>query len=252
MAAHNGSRSVAMTSLLEIENLQKQFSGVTAVGDVSFSIAAGSITALVGPNGAGKTTCFNLIAGSLQPTSGVVRFAGHAINGLAPEQICRRGIARTFQIVRPLQGMSVIENVMVGAFSRTNDVEDARARAHRVLQRVDFDRKSDQIAHTLTLPDRKMLELCRALATDPQLILLDEVMAGLRPAEAAQIVTVLKSLNQDGLTILLVEHVMRIIMALAGHVIVLHHGSKIAEGDPHHVTQDKVVIDSYLGRKAHG
>jgi branched-chain amino acid transport system ATP-binding protein len=241
-----------MTALLEIENLQKHFSGVAAVDDVSFSIAAGSITALVGPNGAGKTTCFNLIAGSLRPTGGVVRFAGQAIHGLAPEQVCRRGIARTFQIVRPLRGMSVLENVMVGAFSRTDDVGEARARAHSVLRRVDFDRKSDQMAHTLTLPDRKMLELCRALATDPQLILLDEVMAGLRPAEAAQIVTVLKSLNQDGLTILLVEHVMRIIMALAGHVIVLHHGCKIAEGDPQQVTQDEAVIDSYLGRKAHG
>lgn len=241
-----------MTALLETENLQKRFSGVTAVDHVSFSIAAGSITALVGPNGAGKTTCFNVIAGALRPTGGVVRFAGRPITGLPPEQICRLGIARTFQIVRPLHGMSVLENVMIGAFARTHDVEEARVRAHGVLRRVGFDRRSDQMAHTLTLPDRKMLELCRALATDPQLILLDEVMAGLRPTEAAQIVEVLKDLNRDGLTILLVEHVMRIIMALAGHVIVLHHGCKIADGDPHHVTRDQAVIDSYLGRKVHG
>ena len=241
-----------MNALLQVENLQKRFDGLTAVDDVSFSIEAGSITGLVGPNGAGKTTCFNLIAGALGATAGTVSFAGRAINGLAPEQICRHGIARTFQIVRPLQGMTVLENVMVGALARTNDVEEARDRARAVLKRVDFDRKSDQVANTLTLPDRKMLELCRAMATDPKLILLDEVMAGLRPVEAAQIVAVLKNLNQDGLTILLVEHVMRIVMALAGRVIVLHHGCKIADGDPHHVTQDQAVIDSYLGRKAHG
>jgi branched-chain amino acid transport system ATP-binding protein len=237
-------------SLLAVKDVTVQFSGLRAVDHVSFDVPEGAITAVIGPNGAGKTTCFNVIAGALPPTEGDVTFEGRSLIGLAPEQIARAGIARTFQVVRPMLDLTVEENILVGALLRSDSIEAARAKARRAAGLVGLERRLDTLAANLTLPDRKMLELARAVATDPKLLLLDEVMAGLRPGEGDQIVAALRTLNGEGLTILLIEHVMRVVMALAQNVIVLHHGERIAEGTPEAVTRDEKVIESYLGRKA--
>jgi branched-chain amino acid transport system ATP-binding protein len=236
--------------MLDVRGLTKAFRGLVAVKDVSFRVAPREIVALIGPNGAGKTTCFNLIAGALEPTSGTVMLDGKPLTGLAPEQIAVRGLIRTFQIVRPMRGMTVLENVMMGAFARTSDVSAAADIAGAAIARVDLGSKSGALAGSLTLPDRKMLELARAIAASPRLLLLDEVMAGLRPAESDRIVAVARELHADGMTILLIEHVMRVVMALASRVIVLHHGEKLAEGTPAEIGANQQVIDSYLGKKA--
>jgi branched-chain amino acid transport system ATP-binding protein len=235
---------------LVVSGLTRRFTGLVAVNNLSFEVIPGSITALIGPNGAGKTTCFNIIAGAIRPTAGSVHWQGKAITGLAPERICSLGIARTFQIVKPLLGMSVLENVMVGALHRESRPRHARLRALAVLERVGLADRAQAGATSLTLPDRKMLELAKALATEPTMLMLDEVMAGLRPAETDRIVTVLRELNAGGLTILLVEHLMRVVMALARTVVVLHHGEKLAEGPPLQVVSDPQVVESYLGRGA--
>jgi branched-chain amino acid transport system ATP-binding protein len=241
-----------MTGFLDVVKLTHSFGGLRAVNDVSFSLKRGTITALVGPNGAGKTTCFNLIAGAMKAVSGEIVFEGRAIAGLPPETICRLGVGRTFQIVRPMPDMSVIENAMVGAFSWTTHVREARAAAYEALENVGLAEKADMSIDKLTLPDRKMLETANALSTRPKLLLLDEVMAGLRPTEAVRVVAVLRRLVERGLTILLVEHVMRIVMEAAENVIVLHHGAKIAEGRPQQVVHDPRVLESYLGPGFHG
>jgi len=240
-----------MTALLEVKNLSRSFGGLVAVKDVNFTLEAGRITALIGPNGAGKTTCFNLVAGSLNPTCGQVFFEGRQIDGTPPEIVCRMGIARTFQIVRPMRDMSVLENAMVGAFSWTKSVKEAKSKAYESLESVGLAGKANARTDQLTLPDRKMLETAKALSTRPKLLLLDEVMAGLRPTEAAGVVRVLQTLAEGGLTILLVEHVMRIVMEVASNVVVLHHGAKIAEGSPAEVVADQKVLDSYLGAGFH-
>jgi branched-chain amino acid transport system ATP-binding protein len=185
------------------------------------------------------------------PDAGAISFAGKRIDGLTPDAICRLGIGRTFQLVRPFPALTVEDNALVGALLRRPSVEAARAHAHEVLRRLDLYDKRDQLASALTLPDRKRLEVARALATDPRLLLLDEVMAGLRPAETDRMVAILRTLNRDsGITILLIEHVMRAVMALAARVLVLHHGAAIAEGAPEAVVRDQAVIDSYLGAEA--
>ena len=238
-------------SLLVVDQVIKRFRGLTAVDGASFQVGEGEIFAVIGPNGAGKTTLFNLIAGVLAPDAGAISFEGTRIDGLAPDAICRRGIGRTFQLVRPFPALTVEDNALVGALLRRSGVEAARAHAHDVLRRLDLYDKRHQLASALTLPDRKRLEVARALATDPKLLLLDEVMAGLRPAETDRMVAILRTLNREhGITILLIEHVMRAVMALAGRVLVLHHGAAIAEGTPEEVVRDQAVIDSYLGAEA--
>jgi branched-chain amino acid transport system ATP-binding protein len=237
-----------MSALLSIETVSKRFRGLLAVDQVSFHVPASSVTAIIGPNGAGKTTLFNMIAGMLKPDRGAIVFAGERIDGLQPDQICRRGIGRTFQLVRPFAALSVEENVVIGALLHHTDPAAARARAHDVLAQLDLFEKRHQRASALTLPDRKRLEVARALATDPKLLLLDEVMAGLRPAETDRMVSILRDLNRaTGLTILLIEHVMRAVMALAERVLVLHHGAAIAEGAPYAVVREPAVVQSYLG-----
>ena len=242
-----------MSALLTVTDIGKRFRGLVAVDRVSFEVTTGEIFAVIGPNGAGKTTLFNMIAGVLAPNTGNIMFAGERIDGLAPDKICRRGIGRTFQIVRPFPALTVEDNVVVGALLHRPRIEDAREHARNVLRRLDLYVKRDQRASSLTLPDRKRLELARALATDPKLLLLDEVMAGLRPMEVDVVVATLRELNREtGLTILLIEHVMRAVMALAARVLVLHHGAAIAEGAPDAVVRNSAVIDSYLGVEAVG
>jgi len=238
-------------SLLVVDQVIKRFRGLTAVDGASFQVSEGEIFAVIGPNGAGKTTLFNLIAGVFAPDAGAISFAGARIDGLTPDAICRLGIGRTFQLVRPFPALTVEENALIGALLRRPRVAAARAHAHEVLRRLDLYDKRHQLASALTLPDRKQLEVARALATDPKLLLLDEVMAGLRPAETDRMVAILRTLNRDsGITILLIEHVMRAVMALAARVLVLHHGAAIAEGAPQAVVRDQAVIDSYLGAEA--
>jgi branched-chain amino acid transport system ATP-binding protein len=237
-----------MSALLSVDGVSKRFRGLVAVDRVSFNVEQGAIFAVIGPNGAGKTTLFNMIAGVFAPNGGSISFAGERIDGLPPDRICRRGIGRTFQIVRPFPGLTVEDNVIVGALLNRRHASDARVHALEVLRRLDLYDKRSQRASSLTLPDRKRLEVARALATDPKLLLLDEVMAGLRPTETDRIVAILKELNREsGLTILLIEHVMRAVMALAQRILVLHHGAPIAEGAPQEVVRDPAVIHSYLG-----
>jgi branched-chain amino acid transport system ATP-binding protein len=236
-------------SLLAVQGISKSFRGLKAVSNASFEIPEGSINALIGPNGAGKTTIFNMVAGVFPPDSGSIAFLGKAIHGLRPDQICAAGIGRTFQIVKPFAGLSVLENVMVGAFLREASEASARRAATSILERLQLGPKRDLPASSLTLPDRKRLEVARALATRPRLLLLDEVMAGLRPTECDQMVEVFRGLNREGLTILLIEHVMRAVMALAQHIGVLHHGEVIARGTPQEIVRNPAVLESYLGEE---
>jgi branched-chain amino acid transport system ATP-binding protein len=235
-------------SLLRVTNVSKSFRGLRAVRAASFELPQGDINGLIGPNGAGKTTIFNIIAGVYAPDSGEVVFDGKRIDRLRPDQVCAAGIGRTFQIVKPFAGLSVLDNVIVGALLRERSTPGARKVALDILEKLNLAQKRDLPASSLTLPDRKRLEVARALATRPRLLLLDEVMAGLRPTECDLMVQVFRDLNRaDGLTILLIEHVMRAVMALAKHIGVLHHGEVIARGTPQQVVRDPAVLECYLG-----
>jgi branched-chain amino acid transport system ATP-binding protein len=236
--------------MLEVRHVSKSFRGLRAVHDASFQVPEGDINGLIGPNGAGKTTIFNMIAGVYAPDAGQILFNQQEIQGLRPDQVCAAGIGRTFQIVKPFAGLSVLDNVIVGALQRSKNVAEARRVSQAILEKLGLAPKRDLPASSLTLPDRKRLEVARALATRPRLLLLDEVMAGLRPTECDLMVQVFRDLNRtDGITILLIEHVMRAVMALARHIGVLHHGEVIARGTPEQVVRDPAVLECYLGEE---
>ncbi len=236
-------------ALLEVADVEKRFGGLQALAGVSLTVEAGEIVGLIGPNGAGKTTLFHLVSGFLAPDRGTVRLAGEPTAGLRPHALCQRGLARTFQIVKPFQALTVLENVRVGALVRAPRYAEATARAREVAAFVGLGAKADQPARTLTLAERKRLELARALATEPRLLLLDEVMAGLNATETGQVLELCRRINARGVAILLIEHVMRAVMTLSHRVVVLSEGRLIAEGAPAAVAGDRRVIEAYLGEE---
>jgi branched-chain amino acid transport system ATP-binding protein len=237
-------------SLLELSGLTKRFGGLLAVSNFDLGVEAGEIVGLIGPNGAGKTTVFHLIAGFHPPTAGDIRFKGSSIVGSKPHAICRLGLTRTFQIVQPFAGLSVIENVMVGAFNREPDAAAARRSAADVVEFVGLGARRDAPARSLTLSDRKRLEIARGLATRPEMLLLDEAMSGLNPTEIDEIIGLIRRIHARGVSLLIIEHVMQAIMALSHRLVVLHHGEKLAEGAPVDVARDRRVIEAYLGESA--
>ncbi len=237
-------------ALLSVEGVSRRFGGLLAVDAASLSVPAARITALIGPNGAGKTTLFAVISGFLKPSAGRVHFAGDDITGEPPYRLARRGIARTFQIVQPFAGLTVRDNILVGAHLRRRARTDALALAERVGVEVGLGDSLDRPAHTLTVAGRKRLELARTLATEPKLLLLDEVLAGLNPSEIRDIDPVIRSLSGRGIAIVMIEHVMQAVMSLAEHVFVLAEGRVIAEGSPAEVADNPVVVEAYLGHGA--
>jgi len=234
-------------ALLEVREISKNFAGIAAVSDLSFDVEEREIVGLIGPNGAGKTTAFNVITGFYRPENGNITFQGRELVGLKPHQICKMGLGRTFQIVKPFPDISTFRNVRVGVFNRVRDVKRATEETERILEEVGLAAKRDQLAGNLTIPDRKRLELGRALGTKPKLLLLDEVMAGLTPKEVEDFVGLIKKINRTGVTILMIEHVMRGVMALSDRIVVIHHGVKIATGSPGEISKDERVIKVYLG-----
>jgi len=236
--------------LLSVESVSCRFGGLLAVNAASLTAESGRITALIGPNGAGKTTLFAIISGFQRPSGGTVRYRGEAVTGRPPYELARRGVARTFQIVQPFAGLSVRENILVGAHLRNPRRNDALAAADSVGREVGLGDMLDRSADTLTVAGRKRLELARALATEPKLLLLDEVLAGLNPTEIRDIVPIIRQLCERGISILMIEHVMQAVMSLSQHVFVLAEGRIIAEGTPATVAADRAVVEAYLGHGA--
>ena len=236
-------------SILTANKLSKSFGGLMAVGDLSFELEKGGILALIGPNGAGKTTVFNCLSGFLPPDEGEVYLEGKQLGGLQPFQICQMGMARTFQIVKPFLTISVLDNVMVGALSKEKSTSKAKKKSLEIIEFIGLSSWTHKEAQGLPLPLRKRLELARALATQPKVLLLDEVMAGLNPTEVDELIALLKEVNRQGVSIFLIEHVMRGVMALSKWVIVINYGIQIAEGSPEDVVKDQQVIEAYLGKE---
>jgi len=239
-------------TLIEVRSLSKRFGGLQALSEVSLSLAQGEILGLIGPNGAGKTTLFAAVTGFVRPDGGSVRLDGQEITGLPPHAICRRGLARTFQLVQPFPELSVVENVMVGAFNRTRSAAVARRRALEVLALTRLAPLAGRPAHALSIGLRKRLELARALATEPRVLLLDEVMSGLTPTEVDETVEVIRGIREAGVSIIVIEHVMAAVMGLSDRIAVLHHGELIAAATPAEIVQDRRVIDAYLGEPLAG
>jgi branched-chain amino acid transport system ATP-binding protein len=237
--------------LLSVENVTMKFSGLVAVNDAGLHVDEGEIVGLIGTNGAGKTTLFNVIAGDLKPTTGRVVYRGREIQALPSHRVCRLGITRTYQIVKPFTELTVLENVMVGAFLHTTRTGEVRENAIAVLERVGLADLRNVVGKDLNLPQLKRLELARALATQPRLLMLDEVMAGLNPVESAKMITLVRSIGAQGITLLVIEHVMKAIMSLSDRVYVMNEGRVIAEGPPQEVVRNPDVVKSYLGARAH-
>lgn len=234
-------------ALLEVKGITKRFGGLIAVNNLDLQVDQGEIVGMIGPNGAGKTTAFNMISGVYKPNDGQILFRGNDVTHWRPDQICKIGLTRTFQVVKPFNQLSVRENVIVGAYNHIKDEHLAHKKVDEVLEFLDMSDQADQMASDLTIASRKRLELARALATDPIMLLLDEVMAGLRPKETDEVIDMVRRISEKGVAVLLVEHVMRVVMALAKRVVVIHHGVKIAEGVPLDIVRNKAVIEAYLG-----
>ena len=238
---------MSVAPILSVKNITRRFGGLTANSDVSIDVPKGEILGLIGPNGAGKSTLFNIIAGAIPPSEGTIVLNGANITGMDAPGRCSAGIARTFQVVKSFESMSVIENVMVGAFVRTGSATQARQKAAEVLEFVELDGRANALAGELTPPEKRRLEMARALATEPKLLLLDEVMTGLTPTEARKGVALIRRVRETGVTILMVEHVMEIVMPLVDRAVVLHLGKVLSEGTPKEVVADEAVINAYLG-----
>lgn len=236
-------------TLLELKGVSKKFDGLKAVSQVSFGLADGEILGIIGPNGAGKTTLFNTITGFLKVDSGEIWFNGENIVGLKPHQICKKGMVRTFQLVKPFLELTVLENVTIAALNRSKTIKEAREKAMGTIELVGLQEKRYTLASGLTIGYRKRLELARTLATEPKLILLDEVMAGLTLTEVDQLIRLLQEINHGGVTLILIEHVMKGVMTISKRVIVLNYGEKIAEGTPEEVVKNRQVIEAYLGEE---
>lgn len=236
-------------ALLEVCNITKRFGGLEAVKNLDLTIEEGEILGVIGPNGAGKTTAFNVISGFYKPDEGKIFFNGEDITGLRPDQICKRGLTRTFQVVKPFSGINVLDNVIVGTFNHTNDMKMAREKAEKVLEFLHMRQLADQMAGGQPIGIRKRLEIAKALATEPKMILLDETMAGLRPSETEETIQLVRKIRDSGCSLLLVEHVMKVIMSLADRIVVIHHGEKIAEGIPREIVRNEAVIEAYLGEE---
>jgi branched-chain amino acid transport system ATP-binding protein len=235
--------------MLMLEGVTKRFGGLTAVRQVTLEVPAGDLLGIIGPNGAGKTTLFNMVGGFYRPEEGRVLFEGRDITGEPPHAVCRLGLTRTFQIVKPFGNLSVLDNVMIGSLTRLTRVRDARLDAERVIETCGLAPYAGARAKALPIGLRKRLEVARALATRPRLLLLDEVMAGLNPAELTGIVELIRRIHADGVTLMVIEHIMAAMMRLARRIVVLHHGEKIAEGPPAQIASDRRVIDAYLGEE---
>ncbi len=236
-------------SLLSVRNLTKNFSGLRAVGHLSFEVEEGEIVGLIGPNGAGKTTVFNLLTGFFLPSGGAVTFGGRPLAGLKPHRICQLGLTRTFQVAQPFPDITVLENVLIGAFIRYPATGGAERKALEVLDVVGLRHKAHELARNLTLIELKRLEIGKALATEPRMLLLDEVAAGLNPVEIEEVLALVRQLHRGGITFLLVEHVMKVIMSLSQRIIVLHYGEKIAEGNADEISRHPKVLEAYLGEE---
>ena len=233
--------------LLTVDNVSKAFGGLMAVSDVSFTVKRGEIVGLIGPNGAGKTTLFNVVSGYYAPTHGKVVFDGHDVSGKPPYALAARGIGRTFQVVKPFPGLSVLENVVIAAFLKHPRRADAEAHAWKVLEVTGLADRAQEAASSLTLAGRKRLEISKALALEPSFLLLDEVVAGLNPTEVDRTIELILALRDRGITILIVEHIMRVIMRISDRLVVLNFGEKIAEGPPAEVAANRAVVEAYLG-----